>query len=106
MAWRKSKFSNPKELGMIKHFSKTMMTGVDWNSQQFLEMSRSRYGDVNSRLIGIRKDRKLLCIDINHDTRNIEVQLGLLERLHKTNFPIYHLEKARMFLEDVARDWK
>ena len=100
----KSNFA--KELGLIKHFSKTMMTGDDWNPKQFLEMSRSRYGDVNSRLVGIRKDRQLLCIDINHDTRDIEIQFGLLERLDRIIFPIYHLEKARVFLEDIVRDWK
>ena len=105
MGWRKLMF-NPKEIGLIKHFSKTMMDGNDWNKPRFIETSRSRHGDVNSRLVGVRKDRRLLYIEINHDTRLIEMQFGLLERLDKTKFPIYHLEKARKFSEDIVRDWK
>lgn len=100
----KSNFT--KELGLIKHFSKTMMSGDGWNSQQFMLLTRSRYNQINSKLIGVRKDRKLLCIDIDHDCRTIEIQFGLLERLDKIQFPIYHLEEARQFLEDIVRGWK
>ena len=103
--WRKNN-SNPKEIGLIKHFSKIMMNGGNWNKQQYLETTRSSYGQINSRLIGIRKDRKLLCIEINHDFNNIEIQFGLLEKLDKVRFPIYHLEKARKFLEELVRKWK
>ena len=93
--------------GLIKHFYKTMMTGNDWNSQQFFETKRFRYGRIYSRLIGIRKDRKLLSIEINPEFRNIEIQFGLVERqLEQIRFPLWQLDKARKFLEDIVREWK
>ena len=93
--------------GMVKHFAKTMMKGDDWNAHPFMESTRKRYGGIYSRLIGIRKDRKLLSIEINPEFRNVEIQFGLVERqLEQIRFPLWQLDKARKFLEDIVREWK
>ena len=83
-----------------------MMKGNDWHDHLFLETTRVRYGGINSRLIGVRKDRKLLSIEINPDFRNIEIQFGLVEKLEMVRFSLYQLERARKFLEETVREWK